>query len=272
MSKVWFVTGSARGLGLSIVEAALKSGASVIATARNPSQLQPVVEKYGADKVLPLALDVSSNEQVIKAVNTGYERFGRIDVVVNNAGYADVAAVEEVTIDNFHKQMDTDFYGVVYVTKAVLPILRQQGTGHIIQVSSLGGRVGTPGLSAYQSAKWAIGGFSTVLSQEVDPLGIKVTVLEPGGIRTDWSGSSMNIPSISEPYKQTVGYWAEILRNKAHNVLEPSKMADIVIKVSETEDPPLRLLIGSGAVNYAKQVGQALAESDEKWHDLSVSA
>jgi NAD(P)-dependent dehydrogenase (short-subunit alcohol dehydrogenase family) len=272
MGKVWLVTGSARGLGLSIVEAALNSGASVIATARNPSQLQHFVEKHGTEKILPLALDVTNDEQVAQAVKAGHEKFGRIDVVVNNAGYADLASVEEVTIENFRKQMDTNFYGVVHVTKAVLPILRLQGSGHIIQVSSLGGRLGTPGLSAYQSAKWAVGGFSTVLSQEVAPLGIKVTVLEPGGIRTEWAGSSMKIPPISEPYKQTVGFWAELLRTTTQNVSEPSKVAEIVLKVSELEEPPLRLVVGKEAVNYAKQTAQVLAMSDEKWHDLSVSA
>lgn len=152
MSKVWFITGTSRGLGIAIAEAALASGANVIATARMPSQLDNLVAKYG-DKVLQLALDVSNNDEVVKAVQAGHEKFGRIDIVVNNAGYANTAAVEDITVDDFLAQVNTNFLGVVYVTKAVLPILRKQGSGHIFQVSSLGGRIGTPGVAAYQASK-----------------------------------------------------------------------------------------------------------------------
>jgi NAD(P)-dependent dehydrogenase (short-subunit alcohol dehydrogenase family) len=272
MSKVWFITGTSRGLGLATAEAALASGASVIATARNPSQLNNLVSKYG-DKVLPLALDVANNDDVLKAVKAGHDKFGRIDIVVNNAGYADTAAVEDVTIDGFRAQIDTNFLAVVYVTKAVLPILRKQGYGHIFQISSLGGRVGTPGLSAYQSAKWAVGGFSTVLAKEINPLGIKVTVLEPGGIRTDWAGSSMKIPPVSEPYKQTVGATVDMLKANADSFPSlPEKIADIVLKLSEEQEPPLRLLIGPEAPGYAAQAAKTLAESDEKWLHLTLAS
>ena len=198
MVRTWFVTGSSRGLGRSVVEAALEAGDNVIATARKPEQLGDLVAKYG-DRVMPVALDVTDADAVQSAVKAGHERFGRIDVVVNNAGYGDVAAVEDVTLESFRAQFDTNFFGVVYVTKAVLPILREQGAGHIFQVSSVGGRTPPLGLSAYSSAKWAVGGFSSILAQEVAPLGIKVTVLEPGGIKTDWAGSSMTIPPISKP-------------------------------------------------------------------------
>jgi len=273
MSKVWFITGTSRGLGLAIAEAALASGASVIATARNPSQLNNLVSKYGHDKVLPLALDVANNDDVLKAVKAGHEKFGRIDIVVNNAGYADTAAVEDVTIDDFRAQIDTNFLAVVYVTKAILPVLRKQGSGHIFQVSSLGGRLGSPGLSAYQSAKWAVGGFSTVLAKEVGPLGIKVTVLEPGGIRTDWAGSSMKVPPISEPYKGTVGAMAEMLKANAHRLPSlPEKIADIVVKLSEEKEPPLRLLIGPEAPEYASRAAKTIAESDEKWLHLTLAS
>lgn len=269
MRKVWFVTGSARGLGLAIVEAILDSGATVIATARKPQQLQHLVEKFGSDRILPLGLDVSKYDQVIEAVKAGHHRFGRIDVVVNNAGYANLAAVEDIDIEDFRAQIEANFFGAVYVTKAILPILRQQGSGHIIQVSTIGDRVGTPGLSAYQSAKWALAGFSTGLSNEVGPLGIKVTVLEPGGMKTDWAGSSMEIPDISPPYEATVGNWAIHLRTM-DGVSLPDKVADVVVKVSELEDPPVRLLIGPDAIKYAAQVGEALIASDKKWQDLSA--
>ncbi|KAL5337365.1 hypothetical protein BJX70DRAFT_389283 [Aspergillus crustosus] len=273
MTKIWFITGTSRGLGLAIAEAALNQGDSVIATARNPAQLSSLVEKYGSDRVYPVALDVSNYDQALQAVKAGYAHFGRIDCVVNNAGYANIASVEDIDIDDFRAQINANLLGVVYVSKAVLPVLRAQGSGHIFQISSIGGRMGTSGLSAYQSAKWAVGGFSTCLAQEVKPLGIKVTVLEPGGIKTDWSGTSMHIPPISEPYQATVGAFAEFTRN--YHGTEPSppeKIADIILKLTGEEEPPLRLLVGPEAVMYGKIGSEQLAASDEKWKELSLSA
>lgn len=273
MAKVWFITGCSRGLGLAVAEAALKAGGSVIATARKPDQLAGLTEKYGCDRVFPIALDATNNDQVIQAVKAGHEKFGRIDIVVNNAGYANTAAVEDIDIRDFRAQVDANLFGVVYVSKAVLPVLRQQKSGHIFQVSSIGGRIGAPGLSAYQCSKWAVGGFSTVLAQEVAPLGIKVTVLEPGGMKTDWAGSSMQIPEVSEPYKSTVGSFAEFLRKFSGNEPSlPSKVADIILNVSSEKEPPLRLLIGPDAVGYAAKAAEALAASDKKWHGLSISS
>ncbi|KAM3076019.1 Oxidoreductase boa17 [Clarireedia jacksonii] len=146
------------GACLATAEAALESGASVIATARKPEQLTNLVNKYGTDQVFPIALDVINNDQVIQAVKAGHEKFGRIDFVVNNAGYANTAAIEDIDVLDFRAQVDANLFGVVYVSKAVLPILRQQKSGHIFQISSLGGRIGAPGLAAYQTAKWAVGG------------------------------------------------------------------------------------------------------------------
>ena len=273
MSQVWFVTGASRGLGRAIVQAALESGASVIATARNPKSLEEFTVKYSGTKFLPLALDVTKPQEVADAVRTGHERFGRLDVIVNNAGYANVAAIEDIEIDDFRAQIDTNLMGVVYVTKAVLPILREQGSGHIFQVSSVGGRLGNPGLCAYQSAKWAVGGFSTILAQEVAPFGVKVTVLEPGGMLTDWAGSSMSIPTVTEPYKPTVGMVAQMLRQyNGHEPSTPEKVAKIMLDLSGTDEVPLRLLIGPDAVEFGGKAVQALAASDEKWHDLSMAS
>jgi NAD(P)-dependent dehydrogenase (short-subunit alcohol dehydrogenase family) len=272
MAKIWFITGASRGLGLAIAQAALEAGSSVIATARKPEQLNHLVEKFGTDRVLPLRLDVAHNDEVIRAVKAGHEKFGRIDVVVNNAGYANLASIEDIAMDDFEAQVATNFFGVVYVTKAMIPILREQGSGHIFQISSIGGRVATPGLAAYQSSKWAIGGFSTSLSQEVGPFGIKVTVIEPGGIRTDWAGSSMNIPDMSEPYKPIIGPFAEM--HRAHSGKEvslPSKIAGIIVKLAGDKDAPLRLLCGPDAVQYAEKAAEALAASDKKWRDVSCS-
>lgn len=271
MPRIWFITGSSRGLGLAIAEAALENGDSVIATARKPEQLAGLTNKYGPDRILPVSLDVSNYDKVIDAVNTGHERFGRIDVVVNNAGYANTVSVEDIDINDFRAQVDTNLMGVVNVSKAVLPILRQQNSGHIFQVSSLGGRVGAPGLSAYQCAKWAVGGFSTVLAQEVASFGIKITVLEPGGIRTDWAGSSMQVPPVSKPYQDTVGVFAEYLR-KAEAPSLPEKIAAIILKLLGEKEPPLRFLVGPDAVEYAAKAAEVLAESDTKWRELSVSS
>lgn len=271
MSKVWLVTGSSRGLGRNIVEVALEAGEMVVATARKPEQLQDLVERYG-DQVRTIALDVTNPESATNAVKAAVEAFGRIDVLVNNAGYGDIASVEDVTIDDFKAQIDTNFYGVVYMTKAVLPVMRQQGSGHIIQVSSIGGRSGAPGLAGYQSAKWAVGGFSTVLTQEVAPFGIKVTVLEPGGMRTDWAGTSMTIPPISKPYEQTVGAFVGFLKTIAGNeVSDPVKVAKVIVELIDMPEPPFRLLIGTDAVIVADSCAKNLADSDAKWRSLSES-
>jgi NAD(P)-dependent dehydrogenase (short-subunit alcohol dehydrogenase family) len=275
MSKVWFVTGSSRGLGRAIAVAALEAGDRVVATARTPAALDDLAAHHG-DRIHPLALDVTDAAAVQDAVRKGLETFGRYDVIVNNAGYGDLASVEDVTLEDFRAQMDTNFYGVVHVTKATVPILREQGSGHIFQVSSLGGRIGTVGLAAYQSAKWAVGGFSTVLAQEVAPFGVKVTVLEPGAMRTDWAGSSMTIPPVSEPYQQTVGAFAAMLRaprpaGAAANSADPARVARTVVELAGRDDAPVRLLLGRDAVQYAEAATKALAESDERWRPLSES-
>ena len=272
MSKVWFVTGSSRGLGRAIVEGALEAGDRVVATARKPEQLDDLVTRYG-DRIRTVALDVTDADQVPAAVQAGLDAFSRYDVVVNNAGYGDIAAIEDVALEEFKAQIDTNFYGVVLVTKAVLPILRRQKAGHVFQVSSLGGRIGTVGLGAYQSAKWAVGGFSSVLAAEVAPLGIKITVLEPGGMRTDWAGSSMTIPPISEAYQQTVGQLVTMLRSATGGgeASDPAKVARVIRDLAGRDDAPVRLLLGTDAIAYATAAGQALTESDQQWRAVSES-
>ena len=269
MSRVWFVTGASRGLGKAIVEAALESGDSVTATARKPEQLNYLVERFGADRVLPLQLDVTSNEQALSCVQSTIDKFGSIDVAVNNAGYANLASVEDITIDDFHTQFQTNFFGMLYVVKAVLPSMRQKGSGHILQVSSLGGRVATPGFSAYQSAKWAVGGLSSVLQAEVASLGIKVTVLEPGGIKTDWVTSSMGTAPASEPYKQITSASSDLLHGLHPSWPEAAVIARVVLHITKVPDPPLRLLLGPDTVPYAKMAAEMLAESDDKWSHVT---
>ncbi len=272
MSKVFLLTGSSRGLGRQIAVAALAAGHRLVATARNPESLAGLAERYGR-QILPAALDVADPTAAEAAVAAGVEAFGRLDVVVNNAGYANLASVEDITVADFREQVDTNLLGVVYVTKAALPVLRRQGAGHIIQVSSIGGRLATPGLSAYQAAKWAVGGFSEVLAKEVEPLGIKVTVLEPGGMATDWAGSSMHVPPLSEPYQATVGAMARLHHggDSPPALGDPAKVAQVVLAVADMTEPPLRLILGSEAYAYATAAAQARAEADAKWHDLTVS-
>jgi len=272
MPKVFFLTGASRGLGRQIAEAALAAGQELVATARNPDDLADLAQRHGP-RVLAVALDVTDADAAAAAVTAGVREFGRLDVVINNAGYANLASVEDITLADFRAQLDTNLFGVVNVTKAALPVLRDQGGGHIIQVSSIGGRMATAGLSAYQSAKWAVGGFSEVLAREVGPLGIKVTVLEPGGMRTDWAGSSMRVPPISEPYQPTVGVIARVQRDQGSGgaLGDPAKVARVVLEVANMDDPPLRLILGSEAYAYATAAARARAESDTAWHRLTIS-
>src|SRR5580700_9950743 len=272
MPKVFFLTGATRGLGRQIAEASLAAGHELVATARNPGRLADLADRYGR-RVLPVELDVTDPGAATAAVAAGVEAFGRIDVVVNNAGYANLAAVEDMTLADFRAQLDANLFGVVNVTKAALPVLREQGSGHIIQVSSIGGRLATPGLAAYQAAKWAVGGFSEVLARETAPLGVKVTVLEPGGMQTDWAGSSMRVTPVSEPYQPTVGAMAELHDGIGSGAAlgDPAKVAQVVLQVAAMDEPPLRLILGSEAYAYATAAAKARAESDAAWQHLSVS-
>jgi NAD(P)-dependent dehydrogenase (short-subunit alcohol dehydrogenase family) len=271
MSKVWFITGSSRGLGLALAKAVLAAGHQLVATARKPGDLGELVERHG-DRVLPIALDVTSAAAARAAVAAATSTFGRLDVVVNNAGYANVSSIEDMREDDFRAQIETNLFGVVNVTRAALPVLRAQRGGHVIQISSIGGRRGSPGLSAYQTAKWGIEGFSEVLARETGPLGIRVTIVEPGGIRTDWAGSSMHVDEVRDDYRPTVGAFMENAR-KSHDGArgDPARMAQAILRVAELPDPPLRLLLGSDASYLAELVAEERAAEDAKWRSLSVS-
>jgi len=271
MSLVFFVTGSSRGLGRQITEQALAAGHRVVATARDPRVLDDLAQRYG-DSIHVERLDVTDPVAAQRAVANGAAAFGRLDVVVNNAGQGDRVSLEDTDLEVFRRQVETNFLGTVYVTKAAVPILRQQAGGHIIQVSSLGGRIGSPGMTAYQSAKWAVGGFSEALAAEVAPLGIKVTVIEPGGMRTDWAGSSMATPPVSEPYQATVGASARAMAGfeRVANS-DPRKVARLVLTVAGLDDPPLRILAGSDAYDYGQAAWRHRVETDAKWEHLSRS-
>jgi NAD(P)-dependent dehydrogenase (short-subunit alcohol dehydrogenase family) len=271
MFKVWLITGSSRGLGLELSKAVLDAGHRLVATARDPGALKGLVDRYG-DRVRAVELDVTKPASARAAVEAAVSAFGRLDVVVNNAGYANVSSIEDVAEEDFRAQMETNFFGVVNVTRAALPVLRAQRSGHIIQISSLGGRVATPGIAAYQSAKWAVGGFSEVLAKEVATLGIHVTVMEPGGMRTDWAGSSMRIDAVKPDYEATVGMYAQGFRHSAEGAQgDPAKVAAAVLKIASEPNPPLRLLLGTDAVFIADVAAKARAREDAKWKTISMS-
>ncbi|EAU63831.1 short-chain dehydrogenase/reductase SDR [Stigmatella aurantiaca DW4/3-1] len=271
MSKVWLITGSSRGLGRELAKAVLAAGHRLVATARKPEDLQSLVAQYG-ERVRAVGLDVAEPAAARAAVAVATSAFGRLDVVVNNAGYANVNSIEDVAEDDFRAQIETNFFGVVNVTRAALPILRAQREGHIIQISSIGGRGSTPGLAAYQSAKWAVGGFSEVLAKEVGSLGIRVTVVEPGGMRTDWAGSSMKTGDIQSDYQSTVGAMVAY-RHENPDIMrgDPAKCAQAILQVASEKEPPLRLLLGSDAVFLSGLIAEARAEEDAKWRALSLS-
>lgn len=271
MSQVWLITGSSRGLGRALAEGVLAGGHQLVATARNPSQLADLVERYG-DRVRTVALDVTDERAARDAIESALHTFGRLDVLVNNAGYGDVASIEDTSLADFRAQIETNLFGVINVIKAAIPHLREQRSGHIIQFSSIGGRVGAPGRGAYSTAKWGVEGFSEVLAKELAPLGIKVTIVEPGGFRTDFAGSSTTIREGRSEYDSTVGAMARYQREfNGSQPGDPAKAAAVVIHIASLDEPPLRLLLGSDAVRGAEQSEIARIEADKKWRDLSIS-
>jgi NAD(P)-dependent dehydrogenase (short-subunit alcohol dehydrogenase family) len=272
MARTWLITGSSRGLGRALTTAVLESGDQVVATARRPEQLDDLVNQYGG-LIWTARLDVIDRAAARDAVDAALGNFGRIDVVVNNAGYADSAPVEEVSDEDFRAQVEANFFGVVNVTKAVLPVMHRQRAGHIVQISSIGGRVGgSPGIAAYQASKFAVAGFSEALAAEVAPLGIEVTIVEPGAFRTDWAGSSMAIAPVGPDYEATVGainYRRAGFDRSAPG--DPARAARAIIEVVEIDDPPRRLLLGSDALTIAIAKSYEQIAEAERWADLSRS-
>jgi NAD(P)-dependent dehydrogenase (short-subunit alcohol dehydrogenase family) len=271
MAKVWLITGSSRGLGRSLAEAVLQAGHNLVATARDPSRLSDLVERHG-DRIRALALDVTDAAASQAAIESAVRTFGRLDVLVNNAGYGNVNAIEDTSLDEFRAQIETNLFGVINVTKAAIPVMREQKSGHIIQFSSVGGRIGALGRAPYSAAKWAVEGFSEVLAREVGPLGVKVTIIEPGGFRTDFAGASTTIRDGRPEYAQTVGAVARFQRDyDGRQPGDPAKAARVIVKIAGLDEPPLRLLLGSDAVSAVEKNDLAKIEADRKWRDLSVS-
>jgi NAD(P)-dependent dehydrogenase (short-subunit alcohol dehydrogenase family) len=270
-SKVWLITGSSRGLGRAFTEAALEAGHQVIATARNPQQLIDIVSKYGS-RVRAVALDVTNQAQAQRAVDAALETFGGLDVLVNNAGYGNVCPVEDTSLADFRAQIETNLFGVIIMTKAALPYFRERRAGHIIQVTSIGGRIGPIGRAPYAAAKFGVEGFSESLYKEVGPLGVKVTIVEPGGFRTDFAGSSTELREGRPEYDGTVGAAVRFQRDfDGKQPGDPAKAAAALLHIASQSDPPLRLLLGSDSYNAAEQASLQKLELDREWKDLSIS-
>lgn len=273
MSKVWLVTGSSRGLGRLVVQAALATGDRVVAGARDPHTLADLIEQHGSARLRAVAQDVTDPVAAEAAVRTALDAFGRLDVLVNNAGYGHFAPFEQADADDFRAQIETSFFGAVYTTRAALPVMREQKSGHIIHVSSVGGRLGTPGLAAYQSAKWAMGGFAEVLREEVKTFGVKVTAIEPGGMGTGWGPEARNsLPPLLPEYEASLGPLVAMFDQYIGNETgSAARVADVIVKLARHDDPPAHLLLGSDAVHYASMAEAARAEADSRWREVSLS-
>jgi NAD(P)-dependent dehydrogenase (short-subunit alcohol dehydrogenase family) len=271
MAKIWFITGSSRGLGRSLTEAVLAAGDKVAATARNPQQLDELRTKYPND-LYPIQLDVTDHDQVVTAVADAVQHFGRIDVLVNNAGFGITGAAEAYTQEQVTSQLATNLFAPIDITRTVLPYMRKQRSGFIMEISSVGGRVGTAGLTIYQASKWGLSGFSEALAQEVAPLGIKVTCVEPGGFRTNWSGDSMSYAPEVEGYEATVGKRSEYFRSgKWVPVGDPDKAAQVMVKLADEPNPPVHLVLGSEAITILGNANTRREEEMKKWLPVSVS-
>src|SRR6267154_1285247 len=272
MDKVWLVTGSANGLVRNIAEAVLESGDRLVATARDPGRLDDLVRKFG-ERVRTAPLDVTDESAAQAAVQVATDTFGRLDVVVNNAGFGDIAPFEQLSAERFKAVIDTNFYGVVNVTRAAVPHMRKQRSGCILQISSVGGRLTRPGSTPYHAAKWAVGGFTESLAQEVAPVGVKVCALEPGGMRTNWGArANKDTPDLLPDYEPSVGAAIEALKSYwGHETSDPVKVAQVILRLAASDCLPAHLLIGSDAVQHAGQAEAARAADAERWREVSVS-
>jgi NAD(P)-dependent dehydrogenase (short-subunit alcohol dehydrogenase family) len=272
MDKVWLITGSGNGLGRNIAEAVLAAGDNVVAGARRTAELALLVAQYG-ERLKPVTLEVRDEAAAKAAVQLAVDIFGRLDVLVNNAGYGQFAPFEQMSAEDFQAVVDTCFYGVVYTTRAAVPVMRKQKSGHIFQVSSVGGRLAVAGNTPYHAAKWAVGGFSDSLAMEVAPFGVKVCTLEPGGIRTNWARRArQNAPELPPDYEPSVGAILNVLRGLDGRFEgDPQKIADAIVRLANSDDVPVRLILGVDAESRVQQAEAARASEAEKWRHLTVS-
>ena len=270
--RVWMITGTSAGFGREIAETALRAGDRVVATARHPESLDDLVAS-APDQVLAVPLDVTRDDQIEPAVATALERFGRIDVLVNNAGHGSVGAIEEIDLDELRELMDTMYFGAMALTQAVLPHMREQGGGAIVQISSMGGQLSTAGFGAYCSAKWALEAMSSALSEEVAPFGIRVLIVEPGQFRTEFGGSRMQRSPEIPAYAETVGPTREFVDDMdGTQAGDPAKAAAAILKVLDSPEPPLRLALGNDAVDAIREEHERRRADLDAWERLSRAA
>jgi len=268
-SKVWFITGTSRGFGRVWAQAALARGDRVAATARDVKTLGPLVERYG-DLIAPLALDVTDKAAASAAIAFAQERFGRLDVVVNNAGYGLFGAIEEVSESEARAQLETNLFGALWVTQAALPFMRAQGSGHLIQVSSIGGVNAFPTVGLYHASKWGLEGFSQSLAAEVAGFGIKVTIVEPGGFATDWGGASAKRAPQMKIYD---GAREKIAAFRSSSIPgDPNATGPAILKLVDATDPPLRIFLGTSGLPMTRAEYARRIETWEKWNDVSIEA
>jgi NAD(P)-dependent dehydrogenase (short-subunit alcohol dehydrogenase family) len=271
MTLRWLITGSSRGIGRALSEAVLQAGHQLVATARDPAQLQDLAHRYG-DSVRTVALDVTDPAAALAAVHAAQHAFGGLDVLVNNAGYGNVNAIEDTTLEEFRQQIETNLFGTIIVTKAAIPLLRRQGSGHIIQFSSVGGRLGAPGRAPYSAAKWGVEGFSEVLAKEMALIGVQVTLIEPGGFRTDFAGASTVLATGRPEYDAVVGAAARMQREyDGRQPGDPARAAQAILQIAGMAQAPLRLALGSDAVVAIAKADRARLEELDRWRELSVS-
>jgi NAD(P)-dependent dehydrogenase (short-subunit alcohol dehydrogenase family) len=268
--RVWLVTGASRGLGRAIAEVVLEAGDTVVATARDGSSLDGLVERFG-DRVLPVALDVTDRAAVFAAVSEAAERAGRIDVVLNNAGYGLAGAVEEVDETQVRDQFDVNFFGALWVTQAVLPVMRRQGGGHLLQMSSIAGVTTYPNLGMYCASKWALEAVGETLAQEVAGFGVKVTLVEAGEFRTDWSAGSMVRATPKAAYDAVLAKRRHGLSGAYAHLQpgDPRKAGEALLKLVDVAEPPLRVLLGNGAADLAPSVLRDRLALWEEWDALA---
>jgi NAD(P)-dependent dehydrogenase (short-subunit alcohol dehydrogenase family) len=270
MSKVWFITGTSTGLGRALAETVIARGDKLVATVRKKGTNSDLVSQ-APDRVKIVTLDVTNSVQIQSSIQAAKEAFGRIDVLVNNAGYGLFGAVEEISEQQIRDQIETNLLGSILATKAVLPIMREQHSGHIIQISSSGGQLAGPGLSIYHASKWGIEGFCEALAEEVATFGIKVTIAEPGGIRTDWAGRSMVHGEFMDTYANTPVGQMRQLHAQLTPAGDPQKMANAIITLTNLEAAPLRLALGSDTYTLLKARLPLRLAQLEAHKDLTLS-
>ena len=272
MTKTWLITGAGRGFGMEFAKNALNRGDRVAATARDISTLEPLVAAYN-DAVLPLQLDVTDRDAAFAAVQTAAAHFGQLDIVVNNAGYGLFGTVEEITPEQLREQLDVNLFGVLNVTQAALPIMRAQGSGHIVQISTIGGIVAFPNLGGYHASKWALEGLSESLAQEVASQGIKVTIIEPGGFATDWAGSSAVHATPKPEYDGMRAAMAERSKTTpAQMVGDPVAAGKAILKVVDAENPPLRAFFGLMPTLVVPALYQQRLATWDEWKPVALEA